>query len=323
MMYCMFSTCIVSILIGFQPLCTETTFVETMGSTLEGELAFVARAVFDDYIEESTPEIVPDERTPAGNSQYINAKATRILEEANLFEECIQSLRVLNDTPEWLRSVATLRRKVLLEEREANNPWSGAVWVYLPTIDASSDDFVFVFDSFLDVHSQQDRADRVEAIKAQKIGGDISKCTKLEQQVMARWWQFYTLIKPYITSENEQLIFPTVNNGEEVHTLYEWIVSNVTNQGVLQSANAQFSLWQSIQKKQRTNIVDLVLQSRKEYGYDPLSHSCGDGDFDERRKVRLSLMRSNAAINELNNDTIASLLQLLSEELREEYKSSL
>ena len=100
-----------------------------------------------------------------------------------------------------------------------------------------------------------------------------------------------------------------------------WIYKNSNDAKVHESVLKQLSIWKTIKKKQNDTIIQLVINARKQLGFDPWSRGCGQQADTAAYKVKNELMQKSAEINEFDNSTNNVLLRLLPEELRHSFES--
>ena len=312
---------LIATFMGIQPLCTQSTFVQEMGPSLSGENEFVARAVFNDYLEQSRETVPEDEAVPKSPKVQLAHKLSELKKEIARFEELLDSLSVLQPETGWARGIANLRRTILLQERSINNPWNGAVWVDVPSLQKSPDELIFAIDTFLIQNSAADQKDRFDSVLELRFGQDPKQCIEIEKRVVARWCAYYDIIEPFMTPVVEHNLYPELNQGNDVRNLYTWILKNTNDNKVYTSAKNCFDVWKQVHEKQKNVIVSLVLQSRKLRGIVPWSQGCGAGVQLDENSVRITLLRHSAEINEVNKSAIKTLLKLLTDEQISDYES--
>jgi len=300
---------------GLQPLCTEEDFQQAFGSSLQEDTGFIARAVFDDYLEQiltveqdySCEEEI--EAPPVGVLMLQLSKEQAVDE---LFDTLLSSLHVLNESAEWKINIANLRRTVLLRAREAKNPWHGVVWVDIPNMPAKT---ILRVDSFLQNNIDEDRTDRYNGIAMQTLG-ETEKCRIYEKQAMERWGKYLQIIAPSINEEVLLTLYPQLDTGEEVLFAKQWVFENITDINTLASVRQQVSLWSTIHNKQNQAVVDLVVKTRAQLGFDPWSRGCGMQAGSAIYKIKNKLLQKSAEIQEFNISTIDVILNLLTKKQR-------
>ncbi|HIB01443.1 MAG TPA: hypothetical protein EYN11_04995 [Phycisphaerales bacterium] len=315
---------VLSILMGsglVQPICTPRDFHNAFGNSIQGDNEFIAKAIFDDYAEQvqaiNSGETENADTTP---SQQLAIELQRATEADMLFDELLSSLSVINNDIEWRTSIANLRRSVLLEARKFTNPWPATVWVDVPSITTVPDSVLFQIDTFLLNNIDKDRTERFMASVLQ-LGGNVLKCKAYEKQSMQRWGEYLDIIAPYIDEEVAAALYPQLNTGEEVQRIANWIYKNSNDTKIHESVSKQLAIWNTIKKKQNETIIQLVINSRKQLGFDPWSRGCGQQTDTAAYKIKNELMQKSAEINEFDKATNNVLLRLLPEELRHSFES--
>jgi hypothetical protein len=317
----MFSVVIAAI-VGMQPLCTQSTFVQAMGPSLHGENEFVARAVFNEYLEQSRKSHPEDQPVPKSPENQLAQKQSQLKNEISKFEELLDSLSVMHSETGWTKSIANLRRTVLLKERNTNNPWNGVVWVDVPSLQQSPDELIFAIDQFLIKSSAADQADRFAGSYEQRFGRDPQRCIAIEKRIVSRWCEYHTIIKPYMTPLVEQELYPSLDQGTNVRKLHDWILENVKDDEIISSANNCFNVWNQVHKKQKNATISLVLHARKTLGIDPWSSVCrGSANLNDQGS-RATLLRHTAEISEVNKGAMKTLFNLLTDEQKASYDSN-
>ena len=302
-----------------QPICTQEDFQLSIGNSTQGDTAFIAQAVFDDYLEQLITLEQEYSREddmdppPAGDLMQQLSK-----EQASddLFDTLLSSLAALNEGPQWKISIANLRRTVLLRAREAKNPWQGVVWLDISNMPA---DAVVRVDLFLQNNIDEDRTDRYYGIAMQTLG-DSEKCRTFEKQAMQRWGTFLKLITPYLNEKIIVHLYPQIDRGKHVHRVKDWITTHIQDEDTLASARQQFKLWNSLHEKLNQTIVELVVRARSELGFDPWSRGCGQPVGSLAYKLKNELLQKSAEIQEFNNTTTRLILDLLTQKQRQQFE---
>jgi len=293
-----------------QPICTPRDFHNAFGNSIQGDNEFIAKAIFDDYAEQ----------VQAINSGETENADTTPSQQLAIEYELLSSLSVINNDIEWRTSIANLRRSVLLEARKFTNPWPATVWVDVPSITTVPDSVLFQIDTFLLNNIDKDRTERFMASVLQ-LGGNVLKCKAYEKQSMQRWGEYLDIIAPYIDEEVAAALYPQLNTGEEVQRIANWIYKNSNDTKIHESVSKQLAIWNTIKKKQNETIIQLVINSRKQLGFDPWSRGCGQQTDTAAYKIKNELMQKSAEINEFDKATNNVLLRLLPEELRHSFES--
>lgn len=304
-----------------QPICTPRDFQNAFRNSIQGDNEFIAKVIFDDYAEQvqaiNAGETEKENATP---SQQLAIELQYATEADMLFDELLSSLSAINNDIEWRIRIANLRRSVLLEARKFTNPWPATVWVDVPGITTVPDGVLFQIDTFLLNNIDKDRTERFMA-SALQIGGNVLKCKAYEKQSMQRWCEYLDIIAPYIDEEVSIALYPQLDTGEEVQRIANWIYKNSNDAKVHESVLKQLSIWKTIKKKQNETIIQLVINARKQLGFDPWSRGCGQQADTAAYKIKNELMQKSAEINEFDNSTNNVLLRLLPEELRHSFES--
>jgi hypothetical protein len=315
---------VLSSLIGsglVQPICTPREFQNAFGNLIQGDNEFIAKAIFDDYAEQvQAINSGETEKTNTTPSQQLGIELQRATEADMLFDDLLSSLSIINNDIEWRTSIANLRRSVLLEARKFTNPWPATVWVDVPNITTVPDSVLFQIDIFLLNNIDKDRTERFMASVLQ-LGGNVLKCKAYEKQSMQRWGEYLDIIAPYIDEDVAIALYPQLNTGEEVQRIANWIYKNSNDAKVHQSVSKQLVVWKTIKKKQNDTIIQLVINARKQLGFDPWSRGCGQQTDTAAYKIKNEIMQKSAEINEFDKATNNVLLRLLPEELRHSFES--
>ena len=235
-----------------------------------------------------------------------------------LFDDLIASLGALSNSNSWNMGIVNLRRVVLLKARESTNPWPATVWVDVPSMATVPNQIVMQIDSFLQANIDEDRRDRFTASITRS--SDSNKCREHEKKAMARWIQYVQIIEPYIDEEIENLLYPQLTSGENIHSLSNWINNNVDSPQVVESAKKQIALWNTVSNKRKQIIMQIVKNARERLGFDPWSRGCGQPMNSSGQKIKNDLLQKSAEMQEFNNTTYDVLLELLSPEQRQQFE---
>lgn len=301
---------------GLQPACTEEDFQMAFGNSTQGDTAFIARVVFDDYLEQL---IAVDQEYTCEEDVDAPPLGTLMLELSKenavdaLFDTLLSSLLVLNESADWKLGIANLRRTVLLRARKAKNPWQGVVWVDIPNMPTET---VLQLDLFLQNNIDEDRTERYYGLGMQSWG-EAQKCRKFEKQAMERWGTFLQIIAPSINEGVLYTLYPQLDQGKEVHRVSRWMFKHVLDKDILASVRKQIELWGSLHKRQNQTIVDVIVKTRSKLGFDPWSRGCGIPAGSPGYKIKNELLQKSAEIQEFNNSIIEVILNLLTEEQRQ------
>jgi hypothetical protein len=302
-----------------QPICSQEDFQQAFGNSMQGDTAFIAHAVFDDYLEKLntiSQDSSCEEVTDAPPVGVLMARLGKEKAADEVFDTLLSSLSALNEDVDWEIRIANLRRTVLLRARMAKNPWKGVVWADVPNITTVPGNVLLQIDSFLQKNIDEDRTDRYNAI-AMQMYGETTKCRKYEEQAMNRWAEYLLLVSPYINRDVLQAIYPQLDTGKKVHLVKHWVFENITEENTLESVRQQISLWNAVHNKQNQVVVGLVVKARAQLGFDPWSRGCGIQFGSSGYKIKNELLQKSAEIQEFNNSTIDVILNLLTKKQRQ------
>lgn len=306
----MFCCVLVLIMLGVQPVCTESTFSRFIQPSLHGDVEVVARAIFEEYLEniadienKSGIRLTPIEFVTEQRDEEIQADA--------LFDSLLDSLALLDDNPDWFRALKQLRKHVLLRAREANNPWPNTVWYDISLHEQTNAQFLHDFDVFLRKYVDIDRNDRFAA-KIAILMGDKEACVNAEQRTMERWGIYNKLIEPFANSTLFVHLYPAIPNASQVGRVYFRIAERVKDTSKIEAVGSVFGLFKAMYEKQVHSIVETIKDARIKDGVDPLSSGCGAYD-----KTRILVLYKTAALHELLEATIQSMVQILTAQERQ------
>lgn len=307
----MICSALLSVLLGVQPVCTEMTFSTVIESNLRGDAKEIARAIFDEYLEQvENLDTTPTERqTPV---EFAVEQRDEEIRADALFDSLLDSLAVLNDDPVWFDVIKQVRRDVLLYARETNNPWPNTQWVDITEIVRTNPKFLNDVDSFLLQNVDADRYDRYLAIIA-ILEGDKETCAKAEQRAMQRWAVYNELIEPFETDALLSHIYHAIPNADEVGRTLLRVLVDIKDTAQIETVGNVYGLYKAIHEKQMRTVVALVKKTRINDGVDPLSSGCGTFD-----KTRTLILQKTAEMHELNASTIESMIQILTPEQRQQ-----
>jgi len=174
---------------------------------LNGEHRSIANAIFEAYLDQIS------------EFKDLNPLATEKKAVVSLLE-LTQSLALLDDNGLWEGASHALSRSVLLQARQAANPWPATVWIDLSifnNINVSAETNKAI-DLFLTQHYTTDLEERYMALAAIATG-NAPLCEQLTVKAMARWVTYQKIIEPYMTNSAVQFAaYPKLNTGQVVHT---------------------------------------------------------------------------------------------------------
>lgn len=302
-----------------QPICTRSDFQEAFGSSLQSDYAFVARAAFEDYLEQVQKIDVGNYDRNTTPIEQLQDRLEATIKADGLFDDLMGSLSVLSSDRSWKRNIIDLRRSVLLEARKANNPWPATIWVNLSDIVQIPVDTAQEIDAFLIDNIDEDRTDRFSASVA-ILAGNSEDCRIYEKRAMVRWNQYISIIEPYINEDVESVLYPQLSNNDGVRNLMSWMMSNVDNVTTLENAQFQLAAWNSAHTQQKLDAIKLIRGTRATLGFDPWSRGCGIQNYSRQSRIKNELIKKTAAIQETNKSYIKILLSLLNPEQLQEFK---
>jgi hypothetical protein len=298
-------------LFSVQPMCTERDFQSALGSSIEGDHEFIARAVFDDYTDQ-VREITTRETSPKNSQTQQLEKRKRESQQAKvLFDDLLESLAVLKGTPSWKMGLVHLRRSVLLKSRESNNPWPSTVWVDLPSLTLVPKSVLIEIDTFLLANADDDIEDRFGAMHAELIS-DSESCRSYEKRAMERWGNFEKIIAPFGTDASEAITYPQLATEQRVVSTVSWIVNNMQDSGIVDKARLQLALWKTRNTQFKRVAISLIHDARKNHGFDPWSRGCSAQAYASQSQLKNKLFKTSAQMKESTDEIHASLLGLLS-----------
>jgi hypothetical protein len=304
-----------------QPICTPEDFQNAVGSSIQGDAGFIARAVFDDYAQQVQALVPSEQKESSATPAQQLVLDLQLSEQVDaLFDELLTSLSVVSNNPKWSVGVANLRRTVLLKARKFTNPWPTTVWVDITNITAIPQSVLFQIDTFLQNNIDEDRTERF-MVSALQFGGDALLCKVYEKRSMQRWGEYLAIISPYINAEVTSTLYPNLKTGEKIVRIENWIYKNSGDEKIRDSVSKQIAIWGVLNRKQNGAIIQLVIDARKLHGFDPWSRGCGQQTNSVVYKIKNELLQKTAEIQEFNNSTCNSLLYSLPKELRQLYES--
>jgi hypothetical protein len=303
-----------------QPVCTEKDFQKALGTSILGDHEFIARAVFDDYIDRikliaSEGSVEPNSKTYTIDYQH---KQTKQADE--LLDELLESLQVLSNDEKWKMGIVELRRTVLLGSRNSNNPWPSTVWVDVTEIVDIPNSAHLAINDFLISNFDSDVEDRFGAIRA-KVLGDEALCKSYEKRAMNRWASYSKIIQPFLNKDIEQAMYPQIKQSNDVKNTLEWIVQHVDDRGTIDKANLLFAVWKTTFSKLKQESISIINNSRRRFGFDPWSKGCGTNDSSQKSRAKNQLLKKTATMQEATEKTVRDLLNLLSQDQRHLFDS--
>jgi len=307
----MICSVLVSVILGVQPVCTESTFSIYIEPNLHGDTEVVARAIFDEYLEHVAKlDTTPIERqTPVEFAMELRDEE---MKADALFDSLLDSLAILKDDPDWSDVIKQVRRRVLLYAREANNPWPNTQWFDIVATVQTNPKFLNDVDSFLLQNVDADRYDRFLATIAM-LEGDKETCAKAERRTMQRWAVYNELIEPFETDDLLSHIYHAIPSTDEVARIFFRITVTIKEPSKTNIVANVFGLYRAMHEKQKRAVVTIVKNTRINDGVDPLSSGCGTFD-----KTRILILQKTAEMYELNTATIESMIQVLTPEQRQQ-----
>ena len=308
---CMICSILLTVVLGVQPVCTKSTFSQFVEPSLHGDTKVVARAIFDDYLEQvqKLDSGHTERQTPI---EFVIEQREKEIQADFLLDSFLDSLTVLDGDSNWLDVIKQLRRIVLLNARESNNPWPATRWDDIARTVQTNQKFLDNVDSFLLRYVDVDRNDRFVAIIA-KLEGDKEGCVQAERRTMQRWAIYNALIEPYENESSLALRYPTIHWVEKVTHVKFRIVDKIKDTAQADAVGNLFTLYRAVHKKRVRDVVELIKNTRINDGIDPLSLGCGSGG-----KTRNLILQRNAELQELETATIESMLQVLTPEQRQQ-----
>jgi len=306
-----------SLLATAQPVCTESNFVEHMGRLLTGEHEVIARAIFEDYTSEVITVHSPNTNQPKNPYETLEYKEHQARKMDAIFDELTESLSVINSAPAWQRCIHDLRRSVLLNGRKTNNPWEQTIWINPSDFVTLSNASAKSINSFLHKAVDEDRTHRFAALKAKKINNNDA-CRSAEQNAMALWHDFYKqCVQPYQNDAIEYEMYKKIDHGEEITRMYKWVLDNVIENEISSLFKERYANWLLIHTRQLSGIKKIILKTRVEDGYDPLSNGCG-----HTNEGRFELLKQEAELSTINAKVEKDLRQLLTDEQSQSFENS-
>ncbi len=290
----MWMSLIITCMVGLQPVCNRAKYMDSYGDLLRGEHKSIANAIFDAYLDqlEEIDGMIP-----------LTAEKKAMV----YLEELTESLSLLDDRGLWEEASHTLYRSILLQARQAANPWPATVWVDLSVFD---DVFVSAetnraIDVFLQEHYKTDLEERYMALAAIN-DGNITLCEQLTENTMKRWSTYQLNIEPYMSNSAVAFAaYPKLNTGLTVREAMRDLEE--INTPKLKQRYAKWENWHSAQTKA---TITLIRTARSTFLFDPWSSRCGASTNKQAVKLQQQLLQLSATVRDKNSDAIASLQEL-------------
>ena len=285
---------IITCMVGLQPVCNRAKYMDSYADLLRGEHKSIANAIFEAYLDqlEEIDEMIP-----------LTAEKKAMV----YLEELTESLALLDDRGLWEEASHTLYRSILLQARQAANPWPATVWVDLSVFD---DVFVSAetnraIDIFLQEHYKTDLEERYMALAAIN-DGNITLCEQLTENAMKRWSTYQQNIEPYMSNSAVAFAaYPKLNTGLTVREAMRDLEE--INTPKLKQRYAKWENWHSAQTKA---TITLIRTARSTFLFDPWSSRCGASTNKQAVKLQQQLLQLSATVRDKNIDAIASLQEL-------------
>ena len=300
-------------LFAVQPMCTERDFQSALGTSIEGDHEFIARAVFDDYTDQLRDIATQENSQKLSQTEQLEIRKRKSQQAKELFDNLLESLAVLKNTPSWKMGLVHLRRTVLLKARESNNPWPSTVWVDLPSLTPVPKNVLIEIDIFLLANADHDIEERFGAMHA-GLQFDSESCRSYEKRAMERWGNFENIIAPYMTDTIEAVAYPQLATDQRVVNTVSWIINNVQDTSVMDRANLQLAVWKTRNTQSKMAAISLIRNARINHGFDPWSRGCGAQGYASQSQIKNKLLQTSAEMQESVISTCKVLLSLLTPE---------
>ena len=287
----MWSTVLIGLIVGFQPICNRNQFEAACKKVLTSENKTIANAIYEAYL---------DQVGSIGEQDPLGAEKIAIV---YLFD-LSQSLSVLGDEGLWKEASKALVRSTLLQSRNVANPWQSTVWVDLSLIkgiEVSLETNGAITD-FLQEHYIQDLEERHKAFEAIS-SANYELCEQLTSNAMRRWHEYQKIIEPYMSHPKVKYsAYPKLNTGQQV--------INKMNKLNVQYDNTlvqRFNQWSSWHKSQTNAMIALISTARSKYLFDPWSPRCGASTNKKAIKIQEELLQLSATVRDKNLEAIDEL----------------
>jgi len=298
---------LIAIVLSVQPVCSEAVYSKLLEPTLSGDSKLIARAVFEDYLER-VARISHSEEGQQSRTSEIKAQQEKANQANVIFDSFLDSLSVLSDNLSLQTGIQNVRRTVILNARQAHNPWPHAKWFDIAAITQTDSQFINTVDSFILRHADSDRDDRFTALLA-KVNGDREACADAERRTMQRWAIYNALVEPYENESTLEYRYTTIPKSGRVADLYFQITDKFQDPKTRDIVRGQMALYTSLFEKQKHSLIRLIKNARINEGVDPLSSGCGSIS-----KTKNSILQRTAELRELNSSTVDSMLGILTPE---------
>ena len=283
--------------IGLQPVCDRGQFEKACGGVLRGEHKSIGYAIFEAYLDQ-VKEINETDQLLASQ------------EAASLLVNFADSLSQLDGGGSWRKASSLLRRSVLLQSRQAANPWLATVWVDLSQLDSItvSEETNAAIDLFLQQEYDKDLEERYSAFEAIN-NGNSQRCEQLTANVMKLWVTYQQLIEPYMSISAVQFAaYPKLNTGHRVRA--EMTQLDTSNSPRLEQRFQEWSTWH---KRQTEATIALIRSARSSFLFDPCSTRCGVSSNKQAIKLQQQLLQLSATVRDKNSLAIESLKMIAHE----------
>ncbi|MBC8203509.1 MAG: hypothetical protein H8E91_06735 [Planctomycetes bacterium] len=290
----MWTTMIFACMVGLQPICDRSKFMDSCSDLLKGEYKSIANAIFEAYLDQIA-------ETDTGDQLKNEQQAALYLQELTL------SLSLLDDVGLWEEASRSLSRSVLLEARQAANPWPATVWVDLSEFDNIhvSTETNSAVDLFLQEHYNTDLEERYMALAAISAGNK-QLCDRLTTNAMKRWEQYQQIIEPYMSSATVAFAaYPKLDTGQTVRETMRDLEPFYTPE-----MQQRFDRWESWHNTQTKATIALIRSARSTFLFDPWSPRCGASTNKQAVKLQQQLLQLSATVRDKNNDAIRSLQEM-------------
>lgn len=315
----MFVTELLYLLATVHPICTTAQFNQIIKPAVNPDQEVVIEAIFEQYLDDLNSVVLspPEQISPVEQILFRQQQTDTANEH---FITLLSSLEVVDHSNNWNYAIANLRRVILLEERQANNPWINTTWPDLPSGNSniSNNSLALEIDSFLKKYAKEDQLERFGAMLS-RAQGDADACRAFEQKVMRRWFQYYKLIESAESTLLEKALFPQLTPGTRVKKIVDWIKENIRETKVIDAAKTRLYLWENIRTGKQRQIKSIVLKARNDGGFDPWSNGCG-GTKSAENVIKNQLLKISAEIQELDSTTFDAIAKLLNPEQREAFQ---
>jgi hypothetical protein len=290
----MLMTLIITCMVGLQPACDRSNFRDACGDLLKGEHKSIANAIFEAYL---------DQISEIKDLNPLAAEKESVLSLLQL----TQSLALLDGSGLWEDASRALSRSVLLQARQAANPWPATVWIDLSVFNDInvSTETNNAIDLFLQKNYTTDLEERYTALAAITTG-NTHLCEQLTVKAMARWVTYQQIIEPYMTISAVQFAaYPKLDTGQVVRDAMLDLVD--FNSPELEQRYAKWENWHNAQTQA---TIGLIYSARSTYSFDPWSPRCGASMNRQSIKLQQQLLQLSATVRDKNKTAIKSLQEI-------------